>query len=93
MPRSGREDRLETLTGALTAVRTLWQRPEPQVRHYTESLGCVAATPASPPYVDPCYANFRSLGGLGQQYCDDPYFGGQAKCCYDIAVGNCSSCE
>ena len=74
-------------------MRPLWQGPEPQVRHYTESLGCVAATPASPPYVDPCYANFRSLGGLGQQYCDDPYFGGQAKCCYDIAVGNCSSCE
>lgn len=69
------------------------QGPEQHLRHYTSKLGCVATTPANPPHVDPCYANFRSLGGAGQQYCDDPYFGGQAKCCYDIALGSCSSCE
>ena len=69
------------------------QRPEQHLRNYSSKLGCVAATPASPPHVYPCYANFRSLGGAGQQYCDDPYFGGQAKCCYDIALDSCSSCE
>ena len=68
-------------------------RVQAQLRHYTASLGCVDPKAGGPVHIDPCYENFRRLGGTGQQYCDDPYFGGLAKCCYDIAMGNCSSCK
>jgi len=41
--------------------------------------------------VDPCYANFM-FGDSSPESCSDPFLGGVVGCCYDVMLGNCSTC-
>jgi hypothetical protein len=38
------------------------------------------------------YNECKHPNDLTQEFCEDPYFGGMAKCCFDIALSTCSKC-
>ena len=40
---------------------------------------------------DPCYENFVQ-GDQSPESCSDPFLGGIVGCCYDVMLGNCSTC-